>query len=139
MRNVLVEEGLHMHVTIESAGTGSWHVGDGADRRAVAEAGRRGIPMPHSAQQFTGDDFARFDLVLAMDDDNVNQLLVRAPDIAAAEKIRLLRSFDPASPPAAIVPDPYYGGPDGFAEVFDMCDAACRGLIAHLRSDGRIP
>jgi protein-tyrosine phosphatase len=139
MNHLVVEEGLDDHIVVESAGTGGWHVGEGADRRAVAEATRRGVPLPHVAQQFTADDFERFDLVLAMDDDNVSALVRHAPDAAAADRVRLLRSFDPGSPADAEVPDPWYGGPEGFREVFDLCLAACRGLIASLRADGRVP
>jgi protein-tyrosine phosphatase len=139
MKHIVADEGLDGHICVESAGTAGWHAGEGADGRTVAEATRRGVRMPHVARQFTADDFERFDLVLAMDDDNVNALLQRAPDADAAERVRLLRSFDPASPPHAEVPDPYYGGPDGFAEVFDLCLAACRGLLASLRADNRIP
>jgi protein-tyrosine phosphatase len=89
--------------------------------------------MSHRAQQFTVRDFARFDHVIAMDDDNVAALRTIAPTPADAAKIRLLRSFDPDSPDGAVVPDPYYGGPKGFDEVIDMCEAACRGLLDELR------
>lgn len=139
MNHLVAEEGLDGHIVVESAGTGGWHVGEGADHRAVAEAARRGVPLPHVAQQFTADDFARFDLVLAMDDDNMSVLRRRAPDASAAERVRLLRSFDPGSRSDAEIPDPWYGGVEGFREVFDLCLAACRGLIASLRADGRVP
>jgi protein-tyrosine phosphatase len=85
------------------------------------------------ARQFQPEDFARFDHVLAMDRENQAGLLALAPDPAARAKVRLLRSFDPASPPDAEVPDPYYGGARGFDEVFEICEAACRGLLAELR------
>lgn len=124
--------GLGDRILIESAGTGGWHVGDGPDPRAAAEARRRGVPMLHSAQKFTARDFARFDLILAMDHENRADLLAIAPDADAAAKVRLLRSYDVTAPPDAEVPDPYYGGPDGFADVFDMVELACRGLLATL-------
>ena len=113
-------------------GTGGWHVGDGPDPRAAAEARRRGVPMNHAAQKFTARDFARFDVILAMDRENVSELLAIAPDPADAGKLRLLRSYDPTASPNAEVPDPYYGGPDGFADVVDMVERACRGLLAAL-------
>ncbi len=112
--------------------TSDWHVGAGPDRRTAAAARAREIPMDHRADQFTAGDFARFDHVVAMDHDNVSALHAIAPSGADAAKIRLLRSFDPDSPVDAVVPDPYYGGPSGFDEVIDMCEAACRGLLAHL-------
>ena len=132
MADLVAHAGMDGVVEIESAGTGGWHVGDGPDRRAAAEARRRGIAMDHTAQQFTRRDFARFDLVVAMDEDNVADLRAIAPDADAAAKISLLRSYDAVSEPGAAVPDPYYGGPEGFAHVFDLVDRACRGLLATL-------
>ena len=126
--------GLGDRIIIESAGTGGWHVGDGPDPRAAAEARRRGVPMKHAAQTFTARDFARFDLILAMDRENLADLLAIAPGADAADKVRLLRSYDPTAPSDAEVPDPYYGGPDGFAHVFDMVERACDGLLTTLRS-----
>jgi protein-tyrosine phosphatase len=131
------EAGLGDRVAIESAGTGDWHVGEGPDARAVSEARRRGIRMTGCAQQFRPRDFARFDLVLAMDEANVASLQAIAPDGAARAKIRLLRSFDPRAGHDLAVPDPYFGGSDGFATVFDTIDAACRGLVAAIR-EGRL-
>ncbi len=95
--------------------------------------------MDGRARQFEAADFARLDLVLAMDAQNAADLRALAPDAAAAAKVRLLREFDPSAMgrPAdgeVSVPDPYYGGPDGFTDVFDMVDAACRGLLEHLRA-----
>lgn len=132
----LVEQaGLGDDFVIESAGTGGWHVGERADPRARAEAHRRGVPMRHFAQKFTARDFARFDLVLAMDRENRDDLLAMVPDDEAAGKVRLLRSYDPAAPPDAEVPDPYYGGPDGFAQVFDMVERACRGILGLVKDE----
>ena len=89
--------------------------------------------MDGRARQFRSADFARFDLVLAMDEENRAHLRRIAPDAAAAAKVRLLREFDPrAAGDDLSVPDPY-GGPDGFSTVFELVDAACRGLIDHLR------
>jgi protein-tyrosine phosphatase len=132
MEHLVAEAGLAGRIVVESAGTGGWHVGDGPDRRAAAEARRRGIALHHTARRFTRPDFARFDLVLAMDEDNRRDLAAIAPDADAAAKIRMLRSFDPHSEPGAAVPDPYYGGPDGFAHVFDLVERACRGLLDSL-------
>jgi protein-tyrosine phosphatase len=96
---------------------------------------RRGIPLSGRARNFTAADFARFDHVLAMDRQNLENLRKLAPDEAARAKVRLLRSFDPAVVAGDDeVPDPYYGGPEGFDHVFDICLAACAGLLAHLRA-----
>jgi protein-tyrosine phosphatase len=93
------------------------------------------MPLSGRGRQFVAADFARFDWVLAMDGDNLAELLTLAPDDQARSKVRRLRSFDPASPPEADVPDPYYGGPEGFDRVFDICLAACAGLLVELRAE----
>ncbi|MSO43967.1 MAG: low molecular weight phosphotyrosine protein phosphatase [Thermoleophilia bacterium] len=119
-------------IEVESAGTGNWHVGHPADARARNEAARRGIPMAGVAQQFTTDDFARFDLILAMDRDNRDVLRSMAPDDDSRGKVHLLREFDPQARDSRDVPDPYFGGQDGFIEMFDMVDRAITGLIGHI-------
>jgi len=133
MRHLVNEAGLGDKIQLDSAGTGEWHVGEARDPRSSAVGQRRGMPLYGRARQFQPQDFARFDYVLAMDRQNRDGLLRMAPDEAAAAKVHLLRAFDPASPPDSDVPDPYYGGPQGFDQVFDICEAACRGLLAELR------
>ena len=133
MRHLVDQEGMSDRIKVDSAGTGDWHVGDPPDRRARAVGAARGIPLSGAAQQFTADDFARYDHVLAMDRSNRDDLLRMAPGPADKAKVRLLRSFDASAPPDADVPDPYYGGARGFEEVFEICERACRGLLEHLR------
>jgi protein-tyrosine phosphatase len=137
MRALIAEEGLEDQVEIDSAGTGSWHVGHPPDRRSTAAAKARGIVMEGAARQVTVADFEDYDLLLAADAENVGALRALAPDDAAAAKIHLLREYDPAAAAAGdlAVPDPYYGGPDGFEHVIDLVDAACRGLLATLRAE----
>jgi protein-tyrosine phosphatase len=136
MAHKVRQAGLEDVIQVESAGTSGWHIGEPPDRRAVAEARRRGIPMTNAGKRFTRADFARYDLVLAMDAQNADDLRAIAPDAAARAKIRLLRSFAPGIDPTGdmAVPDPYFGGDDGFTTVFDMIDAACAGLLEHLRT-----
>jgi low molecular weight protein-tyrosine phosphatase len=132
MRALIAQHGLDQAIVVESAGTGSWHLGERADARARATAEARGITLDRRAQQFASDDFDRFDYVFVADD-TVRKALNRiARNDADREKIHLLRSFDPESPEGAGVPDPYYGEQDGFEDVFDICDAACRGLLDRL-------
>lgn len=130
--HVIEREGVRDRFEVDSAGTGGWHVGELAhpDTRAAAKA--RGVEITSRARQFDEDDFARFDYVIAMDRSNVANLHRIAPDAAARAKVHLFRDFDPRGPKGAEVPDPYYDG--GFDRVFDICDAAARGLLAHLRS-----
>jgi protein-tyrosine phosphatase len=138
MRGLVVQEGLADQIEIDSAGTGSWHVGHPPDRRSTAAARARGIVMEGAARQVTVADFEDYDLLLAADADNVAGLRALAPDDAAAAKIHLLREYDPAADGDLAVPDPYYGGPDGFEHVIDLVEAACRGLLETLRAEGRV-
>jgi protein-tyrosine phosphatase len=133
MRHLVREAGLQDAISIDSAGTGSWHVGEERDRRSRAVAKQRGMPITGPARQFSRSDFDRFDLVLALDEQNAADLRRLAPTDDARAKIHLLREFDQDAPPGAEVPDPYYGGTEGFELVFDICLAACRGLLDHLR------
>lgn len=135
MLHLIEQAGLSAAFTVESAGTGDYHVGERPDRRTLATAKTRGVALPSRARQFVAEDFARFDVILAMDSENRENLCRLAPDDAARAKVLLLRSFDPDALPDAPVPDPYYGGATGFEEVFDACDAACRALLAHLRRE----
>jgi protein-tyrosine phosphatase len=139
MRHLVTQAGLGDRIVIDSAGLGDWHVGGPRDSRSQKVGRRRGIALEGVARQFVAADFDRFDYVLAMDRQNLNGLEALAPDEAARAKVHLLRSFDPASPPDAEVPDPYYGGPRGFDEVFDICQAACAGLLEHLRRTHDLP
>jgi protein-tyrosine phosphatase len=135
MRSLVREAGLEDEIAIESAGLGDWHVGHPPDRRATEAARRRGVTLAGSARQVRPADFTDFDLLLAMDRDNLRGLRALAPDAEAAEKVRMLREFDPASAgaPDLDVPDPYYGGAQGFETVLDLLEAACRGLLDTLR------
>jgi protein-tyrosine phosphatase len=138
MRRLVEDAGLADRIEIESAGTGGWHVGAPPDERATVAAGRRGITLAGAAQQVTREDFRRFDLLIALDRSNLRELLAIAPDEDAAERVRLLREFDPRAAGDFDVPDPYYGGDDGFETVLDMVEAACRGLLDELRSADRV-
>lgn len=135
MLQLVAEAGLSSEIQIDSAGTAAYHVGKGADPRSFQTAKRRGVHLPSVARAFTQADFARFDYVLAMDTENRENLLALASTAEARTKVHLLRSFDPLQPGEESVPDPYYGGAAGFETVFDICDAACRSLLAHLRRE----
>lgn len=124
-------EGLTDRFEIDSAGTGDYHIGKPAhaDTRAAAKA--RGVEITSRARQFVASDFDRFDHIIVMDAQNRANLDRMAPDDAARAKVRLFREFEPGAAKDAEVPDPYYEG--GFDRVFDICDAASRGLLEHLR------
>ena len=135
LRARLAAAGLS-HVRVDSAGTHDYHVGQPPDRRSQRHAARRGYDLSAlRARQVERSDFERFDYVLAMDRQNQHSLSALAAS-AMRRKIHLLRRFDPRQDGSELdVPDPYYGGPSGFEQVFDICEAACRGLLAHLRKE----
>ncbi len=133
MRHLVRREGLQGKIAVASAGTGDWHVGEPRDKRSRAVGAARGIPLEGVAHHFTSADFARQDYVLAMDRANRDELYKLARTDEDKAKVRLLRAFDPSSPRDAEVPDPYYGGASGFEDVFDLCEAACLGLIDDLK------
>jgi low molecular weight protein-tyrosine phosphatase len=136
MRGLLAQAGLADAIDVESAGTGSWHVGSRPDARAAAVASARGMPLDGRARQVGPEDFRRFDLLVAMDGENRRELLRLAHGEQEREKVRLLREFDPASVASGDldVPDPYYGAAGGFEEVFELVRTACEGLIEQVRA-----
>lgn len=141
LRQLVREAGLEEQIEVDSAGTGDWHLGEPPDPRAAAAARRRAIEVDGAARQFDPDDFDRFDLILALDASHRRDLIGLAPDATAARKVRLLREFDPeahGSPGDLDVPDPYFGGEEGFDRVLDLVDSATRGLLEELRAGGRV-
>jgi protein-tyrosine phosphatase len=140
MRTLVEQAGLHDSVELDSAGTGAWHVGSPPDRRAAEAASARGIALDGTARQVRAQDFLDFDLLVAMDRENLRELRQQAPGEAARAKVRLLREFDPAGAGSdgLDVPDPYYGAAGGFDEVFELVHAACEGLLEQIRA-GRVP
>jgi protein-tyrosine phosphatase len=138
MRALVADAGLEEAIHIDSAGTGSWHVGSAPDERATDAARARGLVLEGTARQVQPADFVDFDLLVAMDGENARELGALAEDDEQRAKVRLLREFDPQSPPDLDVPDPYYGGPGGFDEVLDLVQAACEGLLVEIR-EGRVP
>jgi protein-tyrosine phosphatase len=133
MRSLVRERGLEGDVEIDSAGTGTWHLGEAPDRRATEAAAKRGVTLEGEARKVRPEDFTDFDLVVAMDREVMRELRGLAPDEPAAERVKLLRDYDPASEGRQLdVPDPFYGGDRGFDLVLDHVDAACRGLLETL-------
>jgi protein-tyrosine phosphatase len=132
MRHRVEERGLGDRITVDSAGTGDWHVGDPPDARATAAARERGITLEGAARQVRTEDFDAFDLILAADRSNQRALLALAPDDEARAKVRLLREFDPDAVAGGEldVPDPYYEG--GFDHVLAVVERACEGLLDEI-------
>ena len=132
--HLIASEGLEDRFVVDSAGTGGWHVGNPADRRMRAAAERRGIHLPSRARQIELADFTSFDRILTMDDDNLRNVrsLVRElgerPGLARIEPMTSHCRVHQVSE----VPDPYYGGEQGFEDVLDLLEDACGGLLEML-------
>ncbi len=137
LRAKVAQAGLTKQVHIESAGTHNFHPGSPPDERSQAHALRRGYDLSSlKARQVTSDDYVDFDLILAMDWDNLALLQVDCPPQHAI-KLKLLMEFAGAhegrgASHGAVVPDPYHGGEAGFERVLDLTEAACDGLVAVL-------
>ncbi len=125
LRHLAAAEGLELH--IQSAGIGDWHVGAAPDERAQHHAKNRGYDLSAlRARQVTTEDFARFDLILAMDRGHLRALTRMAP-VEHKHKVRLFVAGHD-------VPDPYYGGPEGFERVLDLVETTCRDLVRELKT-----
>jgi protein-tyrosine phosphatase len=132
LRHLVREAGLEEAVRIDSAGTLDYHVGSPPDERSCAHARRRGYDLSRlRARQVEALDFERFDLILAMDWRNLEELRNACPP-QHQHKLRRLMEFAPTGM-AEVVSDPYYGGHEGFERVLDQVEQACRGLLIHLR------
>ncbi len=135
-RQQLEQAGLEDKILVDSAGTGDWHIGSAPDSRAQSAALKRGYNMKNlRARQVSVDDFARFTYIVAMDFSNRDNLLSLAStsdDSAAQQKISLMLSHH-GETSLQEVPDPYYGGDNGFDQVIDLLEIACAGLLTHIR------
>lgn len=126
------EAGLEHSVEVDSAGTHSYHVGEPPDRRAQAAARARGYEVGgQRARRLEADDFREFDYILVMDDENLRNARALQPTDGKARLHRFLEFA--GSRPEREVPDPYYGGSQGFATVMDLVEEAATGLLSHLR------
>lgn len=135
VKELLRKNELDDIIKVDSAGTHAYHAGEPPDRRAVAAAGRRGYPIADlRARKVRRDDFATFDLVLAMDRENLANLLEMCPPVYQA-KVKLFLSYATGIK-IDEVPDPYYGGEAGFEAVVDMVENASQGLVDALLRDG---
>lgn len=125
--------GLAGDIEVDSAGTGGWHVGAPPDRRMTATAAARGTDLSRlKARQLVRADLDDFDHVFVMDKNNLHDTLALDPNGDHGTRVRLLREFDP-EPGDYQVPDPYYGGPEGFDRVYDMVDRATDAILDRLR------
>lgn len=136
-RHLSEQAGVGDKYITDSAGTAAYHVGDPPDRRMRQVAARHGLEYTGSGRQVRPDDFREFDLVIPMDQNNYADLMAMAPP-GAKDKVRLLREFDPEAGEDKSVPDPYYGGIDGFEHVYTLVERSSRELLRRLE-DGEVP
>ena len=134
LRKLAEDAGLADVIAVASAGTHGYHVGEAPDARAQAHARRRGYDLSRQrARRFAREDFQTFDLILAMDREH-HAMLARLAPPSAAEKLRMMLEFARRAG-GDEVPDPYYGGPDGFELVLDLIEDAAEGLLDHLKAE----
>ncbi|WP_028239550.1 low molecular weight protein-tyrosine-phosphatase [Stutzerimonas azotifigens] len=130
-RHRVEAQGLAERIFVDSAGTGGWHVGKAPDARTCAAGARRGYRLSHlRARQFESADFQRFDLILAMDRANLEHLEALRPEGASAQLDLFLRRYELS---VDEVPDPYYGGPEGFERVIDLIEQGSERLLDDVR------
>jgi protein-tyrosine phosphatase len=134
MIHCVEQAGLSKHIVCDSAGTAGYHIGNAPDRRMTAAAKKRGIVLTGQARQFSGEDFEKFDLILAMDRDNYRDILACDRTGKYHAKVHLMCEFC-RHHETQEVPDPYYGGPEGFDHVIDLLMDACEGLLDHVSKE----
>lgn len=134
-RHLANEREIEGEYEVDSAGTSAFHVGEVPDGRMRSVARERGLFYSGKARQFTKNDFDDFDLILAMDQENKEVLSSLAVTDQQRQKIRLLREFDPRADGELDVPDPYYGGLEGFHNVYDLVERSVLGLLEALDRD----
>ena len=130
-RSLARARGLESRYLVDSAGTGAWHASESPDQRSVEVARCNGVDLAGRARQIETTDFEDFDYVIAMDRQNLLELRTLARSQQGEAHLHLLRAFDP-EPGDGQVPDPYYGGPDGFERMYVMVNRACEALLDHL-------
>jgi protein-tyrosine phosphatase len=132
-KHKIKQAGLANKVTADSCGTGDYHIGSQPDRRSVQVAQKHHVPIDHACRQLVDSDLVEFDYLMAMDKSNHRNILFLASKPDQHAKVLLMRSFD-KSDNLEEVPDPYYGGPKDFQEVYDILDRSLDGFIAHLHN-----
>lgn len=134
MNYLITQADLQGQIICDSAGTSSYHIGSSPDRRMKAAAAKKGIELKGKARQFEESDFEEFDLILAMDKDNYQNLIYQDYTGKYQPKIRLMCDFAQNYPDQE-VPDPYYGGTEGFNYVIDLLSDACEGLLTYVTKE----
>lgn len=133
MRQVIRRAGLESEFVLDSAGISNYHQGELADPRMRLHASRRGYELTHLSRPVTYQDFFDFDMIIGMDESNMDALRDRAPGLEEERKLFRMTDFCREHPDVDHVPDPYYGGDQGFERVLDLLEDACAGLLEYLQ------
>lgn len=132
------EENLTEKIKVVSAGTSGWHIGDSPDPRSIEVAKQNGIHLDSYGRKAVSQDFAEFDYIIAMDDENYADLKsMPSSSKKGAADLYLMRDFDDIGT-GENVPDPYYGGNDGFSYVFELLDRSCANLLEKIKEDHQL-
>lgn len=131
-KHYVQKKGLENKIICDSAGTSSYHLGENPDKRTIKNARNNGIELAHKARQFNVNDFEDFDYILAMDNSNLQNILKLKPAHIDKCEICLMRDFDEVAKASKDVPDPYFGGDEGFQEVFEILERANSKFLDHL-------
>lgn len=131
-KEMVKSEGLDKQIEVDSAGTSGWHNGELPDPRMRQHGARRGYQFDSLSRKFTAHDFDDFDIILAMDDSNYDNILALAPDIESEKKVFRMTDFLQKLVHDHI-PDPYYMGASGFEQVLDLLEDSCKGLLDDIR------
>lgn len=131
LKQLVKERGLIQSIELDSAGTGAYHIGSNPDNRAQEVCLSKGITLDHKARQVNRFDFDAFDYIIAMDSSNYDALKKIAPH----HRLYMMRAFDPLAQSDLNVPDPYYGGIQGFHEVYEMLHRSGNGLLDHIQKE----
>lgn len=133
MRQMVEERALSTDIIVDSAGIGSWHVGEMPDPRMRKHAARRGYDLsPLRARQFRADDFQKFDYIIVMDEENYHDVMERGGVYADARKVLRMKDYFIKYKGQQSVPDPYYGGAEGFERALNLIEDGCEGLLKDL-------
>jgi protein-tyrosine phosphatase len=125
--------GLEKWIEADSCGTSNYHIGGSPDARTIANATKNGITIDHCGRQLCLDDLEKFDFILAMDKSNYKNILTITESDSHKQKVMLMREFDPDEK-GGEVPDPYYGGEEGFQNVFDILNRSMEKFLEHVKT-----
>jgi len=132
MKQMVFDEGLQNKIVVDSAGTSGWHAGELPDLRMRSHGAKRGYNFNSLSRKFVSDDFERFDIILAMDDNNYHDIMSLSPDVESQKKVFRMVDFLQKLQ-YDHVPDPYYSGADGMELVLDLLEDACTGLLSEVK------